>query len=57
MAERQYFGFNQDGYRELKQEYQMALAAGKETFISQGMELMTAYAGYLIEYLEIKGFK
>ncbi len=56
MAERQYFGFNQDGHRELKQEYQMALDAGKETFISQGMELMTAYAKYLIE-LEIKGFK
>ena len=36
----------------LKRAYTMALKSNKEVFQFQGKQILTAYAKYLIEYLE-----
>jgi hypothetical protein len=37
---------------DLKVAYEKAKAAGKESFVFEGNELLVSYAKYLIEYLE-----
>ena len=46
--------FNVGMLKQLKADYDCALAAGKFTFIHQGNELVTGYAKFMIEYLETK---
>jgi hypothetical protein len=38
----------------LKLEYSKAVNNGRESFTFQGNKLLTSYAKYLIQYLEIK---
>ena len=46
--------FDQETFKNLKQEYRKAVQNNKEIFVFQGHELLTAYAKYVIEYLTIK---
>ena len=39
-------------FQRLKKLYAVAVAEGQEIFVFKGQELLTAYAKYLIEYLE-----
>lgn len=41
-------------YERLKEEYEKALALGKDIFVFDKQVLLVSYAKYLIEYLEIK---
>ena len=38
-------------YLRLKKRYEQAVAAGEETFVFDGHELLTNYAKYLLEYM------
>lgn len=42
-------------YRKLKARYERAVAHQEESFTFQGHELLTAYAKYLLQYLETTG--
>ena len=41
-------------YLELKKEYTTAVAQGLEQFEFQGVELLTTFAKYLLEFLELE---
>ena len=43
---------NEQSLKELKNKYEEAVASGAEQFVFQGADLLTAYAKYLIEYVE-----
>lgn len=43
-----------EDYKELKKEYLKNKAEGKTQFIWRGHDLLVSYAGYLIEYLEMR---
>lgn len=42
-----------DSLTELKKLYAKAKKDGKESFMFQGKEILTSYAHYLIQYLEL----
>ena len=46
--------FDKVTYQRLKNEYQKSVDNNIEVFIFDGHELLTAYAKYMIEYLESK---
>jgi len=46
--------FDQETFKNLKQEYRKAVQDKKEIFVFQGHELLTEYAKYIIEYLNSK---
>jgi hypothetical protein len=46
--------FTHETFKSLKSEYKNAVENNKEIFIFQGHELLTAYAKYMIEYLNSK---
>lgn len=46
--------FNLEKLEKLKGEYQRALDTNEVFFIFEGQEILTSYAKYLIEYLEMK---
>lgn len=39
---------------DLRQSYQQALSEGAEEFTWQGHDLLTSYAGYMLDFLDIK---
>src|ERR1019366_5599282 len=43
---------NKENFKELKKIYKLAVDTGLETFFFQEKEILTAYAKYMIEYLE-----
>jgi hypothetical protein len=44
--------FNQPTYQRFKSEYQNAVNSKKQIFIFDGIEFLTDYAKYMIEYLK-----
>jgi len=46
--------FDQETFKNLKQEYKKAVEKEQEIFIFQGHKLLTQYAKYIIEYLNSK---
>jgi hypothetical protein len=44
---------NEKTFNELKEEYKIAFCNKKDVFLFYNKELLTNYAKYLIEYLEI----
>jgi hypothetical protein len=48
--------YDKDRYKALKKEYDKAVAENKEVFLFNDQELYTAYAKYLLEYLESQLF-
>jgi len=48
--------FDKQKLSDLKKQYDKAVADKKESFIFEGKELLTAYAKYLIEYLNTLPF-
>jgi hypothetical protein len=46
--------FNHETFKEFKKEYSKAVINNQEIFIFQGKELLTAYAKYIIEYINSK---
>jgi len=41
-------------FKELNKLYKKAVADSKEQFIWEGQDILTAYAKYLIQYIEMK---
>jgi hypothetical protein len=48
---------DRNDYLELKHLYKQALRNDEEVFVWNGQDILPQYAKYLIEYLEMKGFK
>ena len=46
--------FNKELHLELKFKYRQALLQKKQSFMFHGNEILTAYAKYMIEYLNLK---
>lgn len=46
--------FSPNDFKQFKKIYGDAIKTGKESFIFKGDEYLTAYAKYLIEYLNTK---
>ena len=46
--------FNEEKRDELRKAYEDALRNKKETFMFEGREMVTAYAKYLLEYLDLE---
>jgi hypothetical protein len=44
--------FTKDLYEELKAKYKLTKGTGKESFEFKGEQMLTAYAKYLLQYLE-----
>lgn len=44
---------NNKQYNILKKEYRKAVGEGRESFEFQGFTLLTSYAKYLLEYIEL----
>ena len=44
--------FNQATYQKFKKEYQNAVNSKKQIFIFDGIEFLTDYAKYVIEYIK-----
>ncbi len=44
--------FDRKKYNKLRMAYNQALAREKDEFVFQGMDLVTDYAKYLLEYLD-----
>lgn len=43
---------NTGNYKAIKKLFDKAVRDGKESFVYDGLELVTAYAKYLLEYME-----
>lgn len=50
----EHLNFTPELFRKFKGEYKKAQDEGKEMFIFKEHEILTAYAKYLIQYLETK---
>jgi len=48
---------NEKEFKKLKKEYQTAVSNKNDIFLFQNVELLTSYAKYLIEYLEMNKHK
>lgn len=46
--------FDKEQLKELKKQYKLAVTEDKKQFTMDGLDYLTAYAKYLIEYLETK---
>ena len=46
--------FDHETFGSFKKEYSKAVSNNQEIFIFQGRELLTAYAKYIIEYINSK---
>ena len=44
--------WTKESYLELKRQYENAVSEGSEQFTFQGVELLTTFAKYLLEFLE-----
>lgn len=48
----EYINFTPDQYRAFKKRYNKAVKAKENSFMFEGREFVTAFAKYLLEYLE-----
>lgn len=54
MSDTKRIDFDRAKTRRLRAAYNRAVEAGKEQFTFEGNELLTSYAKYLLEYLDLK---
>jgi len=44
--------WTKEAYLDLKRQYESAVSEGQEQFVFQGVELLTTFAKYLLEFLD-----
>lgn len=44
--------WTKEDYLDLKRQYESAVSEGQEQFVFQGVELLTTFAKYLLEFLD-----
>jgi hypothetical protein len=43
--------------KDLRKEYELAVAEGRESFTIDGFEFLTKFAKYTLEFMDMKGIK